>query len=202
MEIGIRKRTLRNEKVAYLMWGYGAIQAATVVFINWFPESLALKIILLLEEVLLIYSLVREAQKVRKYNDAIKQGKVRYGKIRPLLTRVESYEKMRNWVIEYRVVCECEGKLYDGSIVTYPSIETEGNFFKKAEVFEKNKSYFLGILEESEIPILFGEDMSYVALEEIAQEHGVETESYFAVWLCGWIFRIVIIGVMIKIFWG
>lgn len=200
MKLKIKKRTLRSETVAHLLWGYGMIFAFTCLVANWFPEILFLKIILLMEELMLVFSLFREAKKIKKFNDALAHGNIKYGKIRPLLTRVESYERMRIWGIAYHVVCECEGELYDGNLVTYPYLETEGNFFKPSEVIEKNKSYFLEILENSEIPILIGEDIEYVALEEIAEQYGIETDRYFAIWLIGWIGHIVYIGVLIWLF--
>ena len=188
MKAKINKRTLRSEKVAYLMWGYGAVQSLTFIFSNWFPESFLLKIIFLLEEAMLVVSLVREIQNVKRFNETLAQGNIHYGKVRPLLTKRHSYEKMRTIVTEYSVVCECEGRLYDGSVVTYPTAESDDNF--------------LEILEESEIPVLIGEDMSYVALEEMAQQHGLDTEHYFAAWLCGWLFQPLVIGIMIKMFLG
>ena len=183
----IKKHSLRSEKVTYLMWGYFLVQVLTLLFINWFPEELFIKILLVAEEIMLVFSLVKEGQKVKQHNKLLENGQIKYGRIRPLMTKVETYERIRTIVKEIRVVCECEEKLYDGSVVIC-AVDKEVEF--------------LDILNESEIPILIGEDMSYVALEELAEMHGVETDYYFAPWLCGWIWQPILIGLMIKVFLG
>lgn len=181
----INKKTLRSEHVTYLLWGYAEVQTVIVLFLNYNQEFFFLKIFLLFVALLFIISLFKEVRKVKEMNRLLVSGKICYGKITPTMTRMEHRVRMRASVTEIRVVCVCEGKPYDGKIDVCS---------------DEQAQMFLDILNDTDIPIVVGDSVSYVALEELANEHEIETDYYSVQWFCGWLYQAVIIVYMIKIF--